>query len=161
MSVPEGIVSQYKTAWSEDGEHHLVALAVGTFVTVDKGHIKFYAKFRGFRQRITDNEVDLVCYSRTFYPWTGEILHLVVDLKGVESSAFLQAFCHRDGTVTAERSYFEDGLWTDHLHQHLQESPLQVPTGHPSVDGADVRGPPQPVEILWFRLRMRQYILLQ
>ena len=60
-----------------------------------------------------------------------------------------QPFGHRERRVAAERPHLQDVSRTEHLHQHLQQPSLQVAAHHPSVDGVDVRSPPEPVQVLW------------
>ena len=160
MTVPERVVCQDEAPRPQDTHHHLVALAVGPLVAVDEGHVEGDTKFGGLRQRIADDKLNLVCHLRAFDPGTCEVLHLVVDLERVEPSALRQSLRHRDGTVAAECSHFEHPLWLDHLHQHLQQPALQVSAGHPSMNGSDVRCPPQPVQVLRLCLCMPQHILI-
>ena len=86
VAVPEGVVGEDESSWTQNGEHHLVAVAIGSLVTIDEGHVEGDAELRGLREGVADDEADLRGLGRPFYPGTGEILHLVVDLEGVEVS---------------------------------------------------------------------------
>ena len=124
VTVPERIVSEDETSRPQNRKHHLVALAIRPLVTVDERQIERDAQLRSLLQRIADDELDLVCHSRTLNPRTREILHFIVDFERVEPSVLRQSLGHRDSAVAAERPHFEDPFRLDHLHQHLQQPPL-------------------------------------
>ena len=92
VAVPERVVSEDEASGFEDAHHHLVAVAVGTFVAIHKGHIEGDTQFRCFFEGIADDEVNLVGHLRSLYPRAGEVLHLVVDLEGVELSVAVEPF---------------------------------------------------------------------
>ena len=160
MTVPERVVGDDESPRPQDAHHHLVALDIRALVAIDERHVELYSEFRGLRQRVADDELDTVGHLRALDPGPREVLHLVVDLERVEPSALRQTLRHRDGAIAAERPHFEHPLWLYHLHQHLQQSSLQVSAGHPSVNRVHVRRPPQPVQILRLRLRVPPHVVL-
>ena len=160
MTIPERIVSQDKTTRSQNTHHHLVGLPVSALVTIDERHIEQDAEFGRLRQRITDEERDLVCHRRALYPRTSKILHLVINLKGVEMTIALKTFRHGNGAISTESTNLQDILRTDHPYKHLQQPSLQMTACHPTMDGVDVRRPKESVEIITLRVDMLQDILV-
>ena len=142
VAVPKRIVGEDESARSEYAHHHLVAVAVGTLVAIHKRHIEGDAEFWGLLKCIADDKLNLVGHLRALYPRACEVFHLIVDLEGIELSVVRKTLCHRDGAVAAEGAYLKDMLRLYHPNEHLEQSSLNVPTGHPSVDGVHVRRPP-------------------
>ena len=161
MSVPESVVCQNKSSRLKYTHHHLVAVAIGAFVAIHKSQVKLNTKLWSFLKCVTDDELYLISHTRTFNPRTGKVLHLVVNLEGVQASAFIQSFCHRYGTISAECAYFKDVLGTNHLYQHLEQSALQVAARHTPVDGMYVGGSPQPIQIVGLWLCMLQDVFVE
>ena len=159
MTIPERIVGEDETTGTENGKHHLIAFAVGALVAIYEGHVELDTELRCLNEGITDDELDLISHRRAFNPGTSKILHLVVDLKGVESSAFIEALSHGDGTITAERTDLKDRSRTYHSNEHLQQTALQMSAGHPAMDGVDVRGAPETIKVVGFRLRVAQDVI--
>ena len=159
VAIPKRIIGEDESTGTQDRQHHLIALAIGALVAIDEGHIKLDAEFWRFGEGIADDELNLVGHWGTFDPRPCEILHLVVDLKGVEPSALIETLCHGDGTVAAERADFEDRGGTYHPDEHLQQATLQMSAGHTAMDSVDVRGTPETVEVVGFRLRVAQDVI--
>ena len=159
MAIPERIVGEDETSRAEDRQHHLIAVAVGALVAIDEGHIKQDAKLGRLNECIADDELYLVGHWGTFDPRPREILHLIVDLEGVKSSTLVKALCHGDSAIAAKGADLEDCGGTYHPDEHLQQATLQMSACHAAMDGVDVRGAPEPVEIVGLRLRMAQDIV--
>ena len=159
LTVPERIVGEDETTRAEDGQHHLITVAIGALVAIDEGHVELDAEFRSLNECIANDELYLVGHGGAFDPGTREVLHLVVDLKGVEPSAVVEALCHGDGTVTAERADFKDRGGTYHPDEHLQQATLQVSAGHTAMNRMDVRGAPETIKVVGFRLRVAQDVI--
>jgi len=159
MAIPERIVGKDEASWAEDRQHHLITVAVGTLVAIDEGHIELNAELWRFDEGIANDELYLVGHWGTLDPRPCEVLHLVVDLEGVKSSALVKTLCHGDGTIATERADLEDRCGTYHPDEHLQQATLQVSAGHTTMDGVDVRGTPETVEVVGFRLRVTQDII--
>ena len=152
VPVPQSIIRQDVSSRVQDAHHHLVSLDVGALVAIHESQVEHHTQFGCFNVGIADAEINLVGNIRTFNPGTGEILHLVVDFEGVELAALLQSLGKADGAVATEGAHLKNILGADHLHQHLEQSALDVPARHTSVDGMDVGGTIETVEIIALRL---------
>lgn len=105
MTVPQSIVGKDKTTGSENTESHLVGLPIGTLVTIDKRKVELDTEFGSLCDSIADDKRDLVADRGVLNPRTGEVLLLVVDLKGIEMTVGIQSLCHAQGGVAAEGAY--------------------------------------------------------
>ena len=105
MAVPQGIVGNDEAAWTQNADHHVVTLHIGTLVAIDEGHVELYAETRCFCHGVADDEGHLVGYGRLLYPRPRKVLHLVVDLERIEMSVVRQSLSHRDGRIAAERTH--------------------------------------------------------
>ena len=158
MAVPQGIVRQDETALAQHAQRHLVGLHVVSLVAVNECHVENDAQLGGFLYGIAYAEVYLVGHVAALYPRTGKVFHLVVYLESVELAVFGQSLGQANGTITAKSPHLEHMLWANHLHQHAQQSALYVSAGHAPVDGVDIRGAPQPIQIVALRLYMALYV---
>ena len=103
---------------------------------------------------IADAVVDIAAQSRPFYPPTGELFQLVIDIKGVYDASFahlLQSLSHTEGAVSRERTHLQDVPWAYHGDQHLEQSALNMAAHHAPVERMQVGGTPKSVQIvaLW------------
>lgn len=160
VAVPQGIVRQDETALAQHAQRHLVGLHVVPLVTVYECHIENDSQFGSFLYGVAYAEVYLVGHVAALYPRTGKVFHLVVYLESVELAVFGQSLGQAYSTVTAESPHLENVLWASHLHQHAQQSALYVSAGHAPVDGVDIGGAPQPIQIFALRLYMALYVMV-
>ena len=161
VSVPQRVVCQDESAWTQYLEHHLVGLYIGALVAIDEGHIKLQSQFWCLLDGIADDELYLIGHGRALYPRTCEVLLLIVDLEGIDLVAFLQSLGHAECAVATECAHLQDAPGTYHLYQHLQQSSLQVSAGHSSVQHIDVGGAPQTIQIVGLRLYVGQDICIE
>lgn len=158
VAVPQGVVHQDETAWTEYAQRHLVGLHVVPLVAVNKRHVESDVQLGSLLYGIAYAEVYLVGHVTALYPRAGEVFHLVVYLESVELAVFGQSLGQANGTITAKSPHLEHMLWANHLHQHAQQSALYVSAGHAPVDGVDIRGAPQPIQIVALRIYMALYV---
>lgn len=160
VPIPQGIVGKDITAGIQDAHYHLIGLDVGALVAIYKSHVEHNSQFGCFHVGITYAEIYLVGYTGSLYPWSGEIFHLVIDFKGIEFAAFLQTLGQTDGAVTAEGSYFQDVLGTNHFYQHFEQSALDMTARHATVNRMDISGAVKAVEVIAFWLHVVADVLV-
>ena len=158
MAVPQSVVRQDETALAQHAQRHLVGLHVVPLVAVNECHVENDAQLGSFLYGVAYAEVYLVGHVAALYPRTGKVFHLVVYLESVELAVFGQSLSQANGAITAKSTHLEHMLWANHLHQHAQQSALYVSAGHAPVDGVDIRGAPQPIQIVALRLYMALYV---
>ena len=103
---------------------------------------------------ITDAEVNLIGNIRTFYPGTGKIFHLIIDLESIEFPTFLQSLGQADGTIATKCAYFQNILRANHLYKHFEKPALNMAASHTSMDSMYIGGAVKTIQIIAFRLYM-------
>ena len=151
VTVPESVVGQDKGAGAHVRQQGFVVVGVVALVGIDKGEVEG-AKRGQQRQGVADVEVDLVGPGRPFEPWPREVLLLVVDLYGVQLSPRLECAGHTKGAVAGESAQLDDAPRPCHVNEHRQQAALQMAAGHARVVQVQVRGAPEPVQILRLRV---------
>ena len=161
MAVPQRIVSHDETALFYDRHRHFVDLDVAPLVAVDEGHVERDTQPRRLLDGVADGKRDAVGPRRPVDPRPREVLQLVVHLERPNMSALRQPLGQAQGAVAAERAHLEHPLRAYHPDQHAQQPSLLVPAGHAAVEQSQVRGPPQPVQIVRLRIDMLFDIIVQ
>ena len=161
VTVPERIVGEEKTTVFQQGKHRLVGLDIVAFVAVDEGQIEVEIEFRCLGDGIANQKSDSVAISRIFEPFSRKILHFIVDFVGPEVSTVGQSLGHAKCRIAAERADFEHTLRSNHLHEHFQQSTLQMPTDHVAMQRVKVRGTPEFVQIFGFWLGVAENVIFQ
>ena len=161
MSVPQGVVGNDESSWAHHSKRHLVGLYVSAFVAIDESHVESHSEPWSFRYGIANDKLYLVGDIGTLNPRSCEVFLFVVYLESIEFCALFKSFSHADGTVSTKGSHLQDILWSHHLHQHFQQSSLQVSACHASVQQLYVRCPVEPVEIVALRINVLQHVFFQ
>ena len=68
-----------------------------------------------------------------------EVLHLVVNLDGVQLRAIGEGFGHGEGRIAGERAYFKHAPGAEHGDEHTEYAPLNVTAHHARVDDVESR----------------------
>ena len=89
VPIPQCIVSEDIATRTDDGQQLLIYLRIITLVTMTKAISNRIPNFGASSAASPNTKVYLVGNWRPFNPRTGEILHLVIDFKGIEFAPFL------------------------------------------------------------------------
>ena len=158
MTIPQRVVGHDKTTLSEHRESHLVGFNIRSLVAINENEVEGDAQTWSLGDGIANDKVYFVGHGAARYPRTSEIFLLVVNLEGVQKSVVWQSLGQANGTISAERAHFEHAFGLRHLHKHLQQTALQMPASHTSVQRMQVGGSVKSIQVVAFGVYVVDYI---
>ena len=105
-------------------------------------------------------EAYLITVGRPFNPGAGKILQFIVNLIGMQQRSFAQPLGHAECRVTRKGANLEHTLGAGQLHQHLEQSALQMPRCHARVDELQVCLAVERLQVVTFLIHVLQDVCL-
>ena len=160
-SIPQRVVHQHETALLHARKQHFVVLQISPLVRIHKSHVPLYIHLRHQIHGVANVQMDTVGIFAVLEPRTHKVFHLVKDLERMKFGSGLESLGHAQRAVTAERAQLHYHVRCNHLHQHLQQTALQMAACHLSVSQPQLGIAPKGVKVFALCVNVVQYVLVQ